>query len=101
MMGSRLLYGMARQGLLPAALGKVHAIRQTPHVAVTVLLAVVVALLFAGDTEQLASATVLLLLVVFVLVNGALIVVKHREGDSDRCFNAPTFVPTCLDAAEA
>jgi amino acid transporter len=92
-MGSRLLYGMARQGLLPARLGKVHAARRTPHVAIGMLLAVVVALQFAGDIEQLASATVLLLLFVFVLVNGALIVLKRREGDIAGCFNAPIFVP--------
>jgi basic amino acid/polyamine antiporter, APA family len=92
-MGSRLLYGMARQGLLPAGLGKVHSVRRTPHVAIGVLLTIVVALQFAGDIEQLASATVLLLLFVFVLVNGALIVLKHREGDIVGCFNAPIVVP--------
>ena len=92
-MGSRLLYGMARQGLLPRALGKVHAERRTPNVAILVLLALLVALLFAGDIEQLASATVLLLLFVFVLVNGALIVLKRREGDLEGCFNAPILVP--------
>lgn len=92
-MGSRLLYGMARQGLLPSSLGKVHGARQTPHVAVGVLLAFVVGLQFAGDIEQLASATVLLLLFVFVLVNGALIVLTRREGKIEGCFNAPIIVP--------
>lgn len=92
-MGSRLLYGMARQGLLPAALGKVHARRQTPHVAIGALLIVILAMQFAGDISQLASATVLLLLLVFVLVNGALIILKLREGDIPGCFNAPIWVP--------
>lgn len=92
-MGSRLLYGMARQQLLPAALGKVHSARQTPHVAIGAILLVVIALQFAGNIEQLASATVLLLLFVFVVVNGALIVLKRREGDIAGCFNAPVFVP--------
>jgi APA family basic amino acid/polyamine antiporter len=92
-MGSRLLYGMARQRLLPTVLGRVHGARQTPHVAVGVLLALVIALQFAGDIEQLASATVLLLLFVFVLVNGALIVLTRREGEIQGCFNAPIIVP--------
>lgn len=92
-MGSRLLYGMARQGLLPSSLGKVHGARQTPHVAVGVLLAFVVGLQFVGDIEQLASATVLLLLFVFALVNGALIVLTRREGRIEGCFNAPIIVP--------
>lgn len=92
-MGSRLLYGMARQGLLPAALGRVHGVRQTPHIAVAVLLVIVISLQFAGDIEQLASATVLLLLLVFALVNGALIILTLREGRMDGCFNAPIIVP--------
>ena len=92
-MGSRLLYGMARQGLLPSALGRVHGARRTPHVAVGVLLAVVIGLQFAGGIEQLASATVLLLLFVFALVNGALIVLTRREGKLEGCFNAPIMVP--------
>lgn len=92
-MGSRLLYGMARQDLLPAALGRVHGERRTPHVAVAVLLAIVVALQFAGDIEQLAGATVLLLLFVFSLVNGALIVLTLREGKIAGSFNAPIAVP--------
>lgn len=92
-MGSRLLYGMARQGLLPEALGRVHGVRRTPHVATAVLLVVVVGLQFAGDITQLAGATVLLLLLVFTLVNGALIVLKLREGNIAGCFNAPIFVP--------
>lgn len=80
------------QGLRPQALGSVHAVRRTPHVAIGVLLAIVVALQFAGYIEQLASA-VLLLLFVLVLVNGALVVLKHREGDIAGCFNAPIFAP--------
>jgi amino acid transporter len=92
-MASRLLYGLSNQGLLPKALGRVHPRRQTPHIAIAVLLVPVIALQFAGDISQLASATVLLLLFVFMLVNGALVVLKHREGDLSGAFNAPTAVP--------
>jgi APA family basic amino acid/polyamine antiporter len=92
-MGSRMLYGLSRQGLLPEVLGKVHKTRRTPHVAVLVLFFIVAALQFAGDITQLAGATVLLLLLVFVIVNSALIVLKRREGDIRGCFNAPVIVP--------
>lgn len=92
-MGSRLLYGMARQGLLPSVVGKVHGTRRTPHVAIAIILAIVLLLQFVGNIEQLASATVLLLLSVFVLVNGALVVLQRREGDHPGCFNAPIVVP--------
>jgi len=92
-MGSRMLYGLSRQGLLPKVLGTVHKTRRTPHVAVLLLFSIVAALQFAGDIAQLAGATVLLLLLVFVIVNGALIVLKRREGDIRGSFNAPVIVP--------
>ncbi len=92
-MGSRLLYGMSRQGLLPEAVGLVHGRRRTPHVAVLIILAIVLLLQLAGNIEQLASATVLLLLTVFVLVNGALVVLQRREGSHAGCFNVPLAVP--------
>jgi amino acid transporter len=93
-MGSRLLYGMARQCLLPSVLGKVHAKRKTPHIAILAILAVVIILQIIGKTvDDLAAATVLLLLFVFILVNGALIVLKLREGNHPGCFNAPIIVP--------
>ncbi len=92
-MGSRMLYGLSQQGLLPAALGKVHASRRTPHVAIAVLLVIVAVLQLAGDISQLAGATVLLLLVVFTIVNAALVVLNRREGKMAGRFNAPTIVP--------
>lgn len=92
-MGSRLLYGMARQGLLPAALGRVHPVRRTPHVAILVLLAVVLGLALAGDIRQLADATSLLLLGAFVVVNGALLVLKLRPGEPRGSFEVPRVVP--------
>jgi amino acid transporter len=92
-MGSRMLYGLSRQGLLPRALGKVHERRQTPHVAILVLFAIIVALQFAGNISQLAGATVMLLLLVFTIVNTALIVLTRREGRMEGRFNAPIILP--------
>jgi amino acid transporter len=92
-MASRLIYGMSTQGLLPESLGKVHRRRQTPYVAIGVLLVAVVGLQFAGDISELASATVLLLLIVFTLVNGALIVLLRREGKVEGAFNCPVWTP--------
>lgn len=92
-MGSRLLYGMARQNLVPLAFGRVHGRRRTPQVAIATMLIVVLLMQFAGDISQLASATVLLLLLVFVIVNVALIVLKLREGNISGRFNAPMIVP--------
>lgn len=90
---SRLTYGMARQGLLPAALGRVHPRTRTPHVAVGALSAVAVALMLAGDIAQLASASVLLLLAVFACVNVALLVLQRRSGEARGGFEVPPAVP--------
>jgi basic amino acid/polyamine antiporter, APA family len=95
-MGSRLLYGMARQGLLPAALGRVHPKHHTPHVAIFTLLLLVLALAFSGGDDavkQLASATALLLLTSFMIVNSALVVLKLRPGEPRGDFEIPVIVP--------
>lgn len=90
---SRLLYGMARDGRLPAPLAKVHKKRRTPYVATLVLLVVLLALVLAGDISELASSTVLLLLLVFVLINIALVVLKLRGGEEKGGFDPPIWIP--------
>ncbi|MEX2309788.1 MAG: APC family permease [Pirellulales bacterium] len=95
-MGSRLLYGMARQGLLPAVLGRVHRTRNTPHVAILTLLVMVLILALSGGADgvrTLASATGLLLLFSFMVVNTALIVLKLRPGEPVGAFEVPILVP--------
>jgi amino acid transporter len=98
---SRLIYGMARQGLLPQRLGDVHAGRRTPHLAVAALFLVLAPLALLGTTTELAAATVLLLLLVFMVVNGALFVLKGRDGERRGRFEIPRAIPalgalTCL-----
>lgn len=93
LMGSRLLYGMSKQGLLPLFLGKVHAVRRTPHIAVGVLFLIVTALILAGGVKQLAEATALLLLTVFAVVNVSLVILKRRPGEPKGGFEVPTWVP--------
>ncbi|MGE3529503.1 MAG: APC family permease [Methyloceanibacter sp.] len=98
---SRLIYGMARQGLLPQRLGDVHASRRTPHLAVAALFLVLAPLALLGTITELAAATVLLLLLVFTVVNGALFVLKGRDGERHGRFEIPRVIPalgasTCL-----
>ncbi len=95
-MGSRLLYGMARQGLLPAALGRVHAARRTPHVAILTLLVIVLVLAFSGGekaVKTLADSTALLLLTAFIVVNLSLIFLKLRPDEPRGAFEVPIVVP--------
>lgn len=92
-MGSRMVYGMARQGLLPRKLGRVHEKRRTPHVAIFYLMLIVMVLALSGDIAQLAGATTALLMCAFVIVNAALIVLKRRPAEAPGAFEIPTLVP--------
>jgi amino acid transporter len=90
---SRLIYGMARQGLVPERLGRVHAERRTPHVAIGALGLALLPLVLSAGVAELAAATVLLLLVVFAVVNGALVLLKFRAGEPPGRFEVPVAVP--------
>lgn len=93
MMASRLIYGMAREGVVPEALGKVHKGRRTPHIAIifTSLLAVGL-ILFAGGVPALGGTTALLLLCVFAVVNVAVLVLRSDHVDHKH-FRTPTVLP--------
>ncbi len=91
-MASRLLYGMAGEGVLPAVFGRVHPVRRTPWVAIAFTAAVAAALLITGDIGELADTTVLLLLLVFATVNASVLVLR-RETVPEPHFKAPTVMP--------
>jgi amino acid transporter len=84
---------MARQGLLPSFLARLHPTRKTPHIAIFVLMLIVTALALSGGISDLASATSILLLIVFAIVNAALIVLKRRPGEPNPSFDVPSIVP--------
>jgi amino acid transporter len=90
---SRLIYGMAHQGLLPLRFGEIHAERRTPHIAILALFLVAMPLALFGTIAELAAATVLLLLLVFAVVNAALFVLKRRPGEKHGYFEIPLAVP--------
>lgn len=92
-MGSRLIFALGRQGLLPHWLAQIHPTRRTPHRAILALLVVVVVLLFAGGIADLGAATSALLLYAFIVVNGSLLVLKFRPGEPKGAFEVPRFVP--------
>lgn len=91
-MGSRLLYGMANQGLVPKLLGKVHSKRRTPFFAIGVVWCFFAVLILSGDISSLAKSTSVLLLSCFIVVNIALIVLQRKEKVSGS-FEVPAFVP--------
>ncbi|WP_062998731.1 APC family permease [Nocardia mikamii] len=91
-MASRLAYGMARDGLLPAVLTRLLPGRRTPWVAVVVTSGASIALALTGEVAVLAETLVLLLLVVFAAVNCSVLLERRHPVDTDH-FRVPALVP--------
>ncbi|AEV73017.1 amino acid transporter [Mycolicibacterium rhodesiae NBB3] len=100
LMASRLIYGMARQHVLPPVLGSVHKTRRTPWVAILFTTAVAFGLIFyvsafASDSaiSVLGGTTSLLLLAVFAMVNIAVLVLRRDVKNTGGHFKTPTVLP--------
>src|SRR6185369_9009641 len=101
-MAARVIYGMARQGDLPGIAGHVHPRTATPLLATALVAALVIVLALTVSLERLAESTSLATLVVFALVNLALLRLRHRRVRSPGPHvRVPVWVPaagltTCL-----
>lgn len=93
MMASRVLYGMAKDNLVPGVLGKVHPKFKTPHIATLSVFAIVMILTLTGNLMLLAQSTAVLLLCVFFSVNIALLIIKLRKNQERPPFKAPLWAP--------
>ena len=91
-MASRLVYGMAEEGIVPGIFGRVLSGRRTPITAIVFTTFLGLILVSTGDLADLADTTVLLLLCAFTIVNIAVLVLR-RDGVGHEHFRAPTFAP--------
>jgi amino acid transporter len=92
-MASRVLYGLADRGHLPAVLATVSHRTQTPVVATLAVVCVIILLTLALPIDALAERTSQIVLFVFVLVNVALIRLKLRRENEKDHFKVPMIVP--------
>ncbi|MCR9125831.1 MAG: amino acid permease [Rhodobacteraceae bacterium] len=92
-MASRVLFGLADRGHLPAPLAMVSERTRTPVVATLTVVAAIVGLAWLLPIDALAERTSQIVLTVFVLVNAALIRLKLRAPPVAECFRVPLFVP--------
>jgi APA family basic amino acid/polyamine antiporter len=86
---TRVFFAMARDGLLPQFLAKVHPKYHTPHV-ITIAIGLLVALV-AGATNinEIAELTNIGTLFAFVLVNGGIIILRKTHPEFPRVFRTP------------
>lgn len=95
LMASRLLYGMANEGILPPMFTTVHPSRRTPWVSIlfTAALAVALVVIVGEDgVKKLGGTTALLLLCVFTGVNIACLVLRQDKVEHAH-FRAPPGTP--------
>jgi APA family basic amino acid/polyamine antiporter len=88
---SRIMYGMAREGVVPRVFARTHASRQTPWVAIVFTTAIVIGLLLTADVERLAAVTVLFLIAVYAMVCVSALKLRKDKVDHDH-YRAPTFI---------
>lgn len=92
-MGSRILYGLSRQGWLHKGFSRVHAVHGTPVIATVVVAAAMIAGTMLLSLVSLAKVTSFLILTVFTLVNISLIVMKRRDKSSAVSVQVPIVIP--------
>lgn len=90
---SRVLYGLAREGALPSALGRVHARTRTPLLATGAVSVAVGVLALGFPLVGLAEATATITLATFALANLSLLLIKRRGAPPAAGFATPIWVP--------
>jgi len=97
---SRILFGMARENIVPAVFAKVHPVRRSPYVALIFGAAIVGALLVIGAAirssqaglpedqqldivDRLATITVVFLLFIYALVIVACLKLRGKDETAD------------------
>ena len=81
-MAARVIYGLAREGGLPASLARVHPRTRTPLRATAFVVIAIIPLALLVPLTALAETTAVATLAVFALVNLALLRLRHRGVES-------------------
>lgn len=88
---SRVAFSMGRDRWLPEAVATIHPERRTPHVAIGVTGAILIAMALTLPIEAVGSAASLIFLLTFALVNLSVIVLRRKEPDLPRRYRVPLY----------
>jgi amino acid transporter len=92
-MGSRILYGLAKQGWLSHELAEVNDQTKTPVISTVVVVGLMILATALLPLVSLARVTSLLILSIFTLVNAALFVIKRRHPNHKGYITVPRLIP--------
>lgn len=92
-MGSRVFYGMSREGWLHRALGSVNLRTRTPLLATALVTVLVLVLALWLPLVTLAKVTSFIVLIVFAIINLALTRIKLRAPSPKGVRTYPLWVP--------
>src|SRR5947199_114523 len=84
-------FAMGRDGGLPRILGKLHARKRTPHVAIAVSGLIIVFITLTLDLNTVAASADVMFLLLFLMVNWAAIVLRRTMPDVKRYYLMPLF----------
>jgi len=87
--GSRMMYGMSRNGSLPSQFSKIHAYRRTPWVAVVTCMVFSILFVMIGNIKTVAGITDFGVFFIFIFVNLSAILLRYRMPDVRRGFRTP------------
>ena len=86
---SRVMYGMAKAGAMPRSFAFVHPHRGTPIRAIVAVALVAGGFALFGDFAVIAAVTDFAVYVVFLAVNGAVIILRRTRPELPRPFAVP------------
>lgn len=86
--GSRMTYGMASSGALPAILARVNR-RHAPAYAITLAIGIAAAFVLVRDLSLIAGVTDSAVYLVFLAVNATLIILRVTKPEIPRPFRVP------------
>lgn len=88
---SRVAFAMGRDGTLPHFLSQLHPRKRTPHIAIALSGAIIIGVTLSLDITRVAASADIMFLLLFLLVNWAVMVLRRTMPDVKRYYLIPLF----------
>ena len=88
---SRVVFGLSRDYYLPRFLSRINKKTMTPHYAIFFSY-VIIAIMSLLPIETVASASDIMFLILFIMVNATVIVLRYKRPDLKRAYKVPLLV---------